>query len=63
MRLECELRDNSKEVASTPDRPEEVGVAFLAGLDDASISKDDFGTDNLVDSETVTAGEPSAERG
>lgn len=60
MRSECELCDNAEEVASTSDGPEKVGVAFFAGLDNASISKDNFGTDNVVNCKTVAASEPSA---
>ena len=60
MRSECELCDNTEEVASTSDGPEKVGVAFFAGLDNASISKDNFGTDNIVDCKAVAASEPSA---
>jgi hypothetical protein len=57
---ECELCDNSEEVTSTSDGPEEVGVALLAGLDDASISKHNFGADDLIDCKTIAASEPSA---
>jgi hypothetical protein len=60
MRSECELCDNAEEVASTSDGPEKVGVAFLASLDNAPISKDNFGTDNVVDCKTVATSEPSA---
>ena len=57
--LEDEAGDDAEVAAAAADRPEQVGVAILAGDDDPAVGGDDLDRDEAVDRQAVLADEPA----
>ena len=64
MQLRPDLGGDSEVATAAADRPEEVGLLVLVGVDDAAVGEHELGPEDVVDREAVAArqvADPAAE--
>ena len=58
VRSEAERRDHPEVAAAAPESPQQLGVVVLARGDQLPVRRDDVGPHEVVDAQTVLAGQP-----